>query len=187
MASGTAVLLCDFQETLLGFLPDKDRREKLVSQGVALRDLAAEKGWLVVHIEVKFRNGHPSVSDRNKMFYGLKQGGLLVDGASGTATVEALAPRENELLVVKRRIGAFSTTDLAAILRSKGIFRIILAGFSSSGVILNTSREAADLDFEVITVSDCCDDSNADVHACIMDHILPMTGTVCTLDDARKL
>ena len=52
-------------------------------------------------------------------------------------------------MVRKTRVGAFSTTDLDEQLRQRGVDTLLLAGISTSGVVLSTVRDAHDRDYRV--------------------------------------
>jgi nicotinamidase-related amidase len=68
-------------------------------------------------------------------------------------------------VVRKTRVGAFSTTDLEQQLNDRGINTLILAGVSTSGVVLSTVREAADRDYHIYVLADASADRDAHVHA----------------------
>ena len=50
-------------------------------------------------------------------------------------------------MVVKKRVSAFAGSDLDVVLRSLGATSLVLTGIATSGVVLSTLRQAADLDF----------------------------------------
>lgn len=56
-----------------------------------------------------------------------------------TAIHPDVAPAENEVVIVKRRVGAFSFTELEIILRAQGIENLILTGVTTSRVVLPQS------------------------------------------------
>lgn len=95
------------------------------------------------------------------MFHRVKAGGILTETDASSGIDERVAPTTTEPVFVKRRVGAFSTTDLEAFLRAKGVETIVLAGFSTSGVILSTLCWAADRDFRVVVLKDLCADGKA--------------------------
>lgn len=89
----------------------------------------AIRARLMQHVSL---TGYPEISPDNKMFSGVKSGGgMLVEGTHGAAIHEAVAPQGGEPVVVKRRVGAFSTTDLATLLRARDIKHIVLMGVST--------------------------------------------------------
>ena len=66
--------------------------------------------------------------------------------------------------MTKRRISAFSGSDLDVVLRSLEVDTLALCGISTSGVVLSTLRQAADLDFALSVLADCCLDADDEVH-----------------------
>lgn len=84
-----------------------------------------------------------------------------------------LSPRPHDITVRKIRVGAFSTTDLHQQLKARGITTLILAGISTSGVVLSTVHEAIDLDYRVIVLGNGCADHDATVHAFLTGVVFP--------------
>ena len=69
------------------------------------------------------------------------------------------------------------------ILRAKGIEHLLLAGIATSGVVLSTTRHAADADYRITIVRDCCSDRDEEVHRVLMDKIFPRQASVLPLAD----
>ena len=69
----------------------------------------------------------------------------------------------------KQRVGAFSTTDLDDQLKARGIDTLVLAGISTSGVVLSTVLDAFDRDYRVIVLSDACADPDAEMHSFLLE------------------
>ena len=65
-------------------------------------------GVPVIYVVVRFRPGYPEVSDRNPLFRGLKEAGRLGEGTPGAEIHAQVAPQSTEVIVTKRRVGAFS-------------------------------------------------------------------------------
>src|SRR5204862_162672 len=74
------------------------------------------------------------------------------------------APAPSDILVTKRRVSAFSGSDLDVVLRAANIDTLVLTGIATSGVVLSTLRQAADLDYRLVVLADACLDGDADVH-----------------------
>lgn len=49
---------------------------------------------------------------------------------------------------------------------------LLLAGFSSSGCVINTAKQAADLGFVTTVVADACGDKSEEAHRVIMERLL---------------
>ena len=59
----------------------------------------------------------------------------------------------------------------------------MLAGVHTSGVVLSTVRHAGDLDYRLVVVRDCCADPDAEVHAMLLDNVIPKQAAVVTMAD----
>jgi hypothetical protein len=78
-----------------------------------------------------------------------------------------------DVSVVKRRTSAFSGSDLDVLLHTAHVERLVLAGLTTSGVVLSTVREAADRDYKITVLSDACHDSDEDVQRVLLDKRIP--------------
>lgn len=165
----TALLLMDFQSTIVeGFATDRD---VLLDRTRKLLSAARSGGITIVHVVVGFRPGYPEVSERNLIFSILKNSARFAHASAGTEIHSAVAPRADEIIVTKHRVGAFLGTDLDQILRANNIHTLLLSGISTSGVVLSTLRYAADADYGLIVVRDCCSDPDEEVHRVLMDKV----------------
>ena len=143
--------------------------------------MARDAGMMVIHVVVAFRPGYPEVNPRNPLFSALKANGMLpVAGSEGAAIHPAAAAWEGEPIVVKHRISPFVGTDLETLLRASGIDTLVLAGVSTSGVVLSTVRHAGDLDYRLIVVRDCCADPDGEVHEMLLDIVIAKQAAVVT-------
>lgn len=105
-------------------------------------------GIAVIYVTVAFRPGHPEASTRNKSFGALAGTDRYLEGSDGTRVHPAVAPVAGEVTVTKRRVSAFAGSDLDVVLRAGGTTHLVLAGIATSGVVLSTLRQAADLDYQ---------------------------------------
>jgi nicotinamidase-related amidase len=137
----------------------------------------------VIYIVVRFRKGYPEISTQNKAFRLLKDSGRLIEGTTGADIHSRLTPHPGDLVVTKRRVGAFSTTELEAILSAKNISALVLLGISTSGVVLSTVRWAADMDYSLSVISDACADQDDEVHRVLVEKIFPRQSNVMTTQD----
>lgn len=167
-----ALLLMDFQADIVGNYAFAD----LVSRTAGVLAAVRQAGMPVFFVVVGFRPGHPEISPNNKSFSSLKQAGRLVD----PTVIAELQPLENEPVITKRRVSAFAGSDLEVILRAHGIRHLVLAGISTSGVVLSTTRLAADMDYEITILSDCCADGDKEVHRVLMEKVFPRQANVTT-------
>ncbi len=103
-----------------------------------------------------------------------------------TAIHPDVAPAENEVVIVKRRVGAFSFTELEMILRAQGIENLILTGVTTSRVVLSTVGQAFDLDYRLIVVNDYCADPDPDTNMFLLKKVLPQHAFVTSSSEISK-
>jgi nicotinamidase-related amidase len=170
----------DYQNVIFGFLPDT---APLVPRMQAVRAAAKAKGVQIVYVQVGFRPGYPEVSDRNPAFTMVRDNGILALGNEDQQIHPDLAPEADDVVVTKRRYGPFYSTDLDQILRVKGIDTLVFAGIATSGVVLTGVRNAADMDYRVVVLSDCCGDGDEEVHRVLLEKVFPAQAVVTTSDE----
>ncbi|HEY3595322.1 MAG TPA: isochorismatase family cysteine hydrolase [Polyangiaceae bacterium] len=175
-ADRSALLVMDVQPGIIDRTPDPAAYLARVSEAVrAARDRAVP----VIHVVVGFRPGMPEVSARNQAFNGAKQQlpAFLSDPRP------ALTPEGSDVVVTKRRVSAFTGSDLEVILRAGEIDHLVLCGIATSGVVLSTLREAADKDYRCTVLADLCADTDAEVHAVLMGKVFPRQARVMNAAD----
>jgi nicotinamidase-related amidase len=98
----------------------------------------------------------------------------------------AVAPAAGEVVIIKKRISAFTGSDLEVVLRSMEIRHLVLTGISTSGVVLSTTREAADKDYRITILSNGCADNDEEVHRVLMAKIFPRQAAVMSVEEWTK-
>jgi len=171
-----ALLVMDFQTAVVEmFATDKEAR---LARTAALIEGARKAGMRVVYVVVGFRAGYPEVNPSNQVFGPIRASGRFVEGSAGTEVHAALSPKPGDVVVTKHRVSAFAGTDLEMVLRANGIDTLVLTGLATSGVVLSTVRHAADADYRLVVVEDCCGDRDDDVHRTLMEKVFPRQATV---------
>jgi nicotinamidase-related amidase len=166
-----ALLLMDFQPGILGGIADA---EGLVARAAAARATARKAGMRIAYVRVAFTGqDYAAIPSHNKTFRGLAASRYLTDGTPVTDIHPGLAPEPDDIVVTKTRFGAFSTTNLAGFLNPHRIDTLFFAGVSTSGVVLSTLRDAADRDYRLFVLADCCADPHPDVHRVLLEHVFP--------------
>ncbi len=178
--SKTVVLSMDFQNDIVaGFVPVAadvlDRAGRVLAK-------ARAAGIPVIHVVVQFRAGHPEVADHG-LFKMVRDGNRLVQGTDGAAIHKSVAPAATDIVVTKKRVSAFAASDLECVLRASGRTHLVLFGIATSGVVLSTIRAAADLDYTMNVVSDCCADREEDVHRFLIERVFPRMAPAITADE----
>jgi nicotinamidase-related amidase len=80
-------------------------------------------------------------------------------------------------------VSAFSGSDLDVILRAHEIEALVLAGIATSGVVLSTLRQAADLDFALAVLADGCADADEEVHRVLLEKVFPRHAQVLAVSE----
>ena len=175
----TAVLSMDCQSSIVSAYA-KDDKDAFLNRALIVLNHARATGMTVIHVQVGFRPGLPEVSSRNVLFGAIKssaQWQKLFEGPSGMIP-SVIAPKGGEIVITKHRVSAFAGTNLAMILRANEIDTLVLFGIATSGVVLSTLVEAADQDFRLCVVKDCCADMDPALHDCLINKFFPSRATV---------
>lgn len=175
--SKTAILAMDYQKGIQSHVRDADallfRAANLLRAGRAAR-------FHVMYVVVAFRKGYPEISPLNKSFSAVRTTGRFLLETEETELPDVVAPRGDEIVIVKKRVSAFAGSDLETILRARSIDTLVLMGIATSGVVLSTLRHAADQDYRCIVIKDCCADQDDEVHRVLTEKVFPRQATVLT-------
>jgi nicotinamidase-related amidase len=180
----TAVLSMDCQAGIVSIYT-KEAKDAFLARAASVLNHARAIGMTVIHIQVGFRPGFPEISSLNTLFAAVKsseQYQQLFREPLG-AIPAAVAPQGNEIVITKHRISAFTGTDLDMILRANDIDAVILFGIATSGVVLSTLLEAADADYRLAVIGDCCADLDSQLHDCLVQRFFPARGSVFSAED----
>jgi nicotinamidase-related amidase len=174
------LLAMDFQHGIVERLADSSVTD---AAGRAI-EAARTAGIPVMFVRVAFRPGYPEAAPTNSTFSSIGQAGdAMTEGHPATQIHSSLEPRAEEPIILKRRVSAFSGSDLDVLLRAAGADTLILTGIATSGVVLSTLRQAADLDYRLTVLSDACADRDAEVHRVLTEKIFPRQALVTTTDE----
>jgi nicotinamidase-related amidase len=120
-------------------------------------------------------------------FTGIAQLNVLVEGTPSAQFYPTMQPTVNEIQFDKRRVSAAYNSDLLTLLDSQCIGTVVLAGIETSGVILSTTRQLADMDFVIYIVQDAVIDPNSTVNEVLLDSVLPVQATILTINEAKQM
>jgi nicotinamidase-related amidase len=179
------LLVMDCQPAIVNGLPGADGLLSRLAGAIAL---ARRNGMRVAYIRVAFdETDYDAIPRANKAFAGAAGGRRLSNDAPESAIHDAVSPEPGDLVVRKTRVGAFSTTDLDKQLRDRQIDTLVLAGVSTSGVVLSTVRDAADRDYQLYVLEDGCADRDPEVHDLLMRKVFPRQTWVVSIADLPAL
>ncbi|WP_172284126.1 cysteine hydrolase family protein [Chryseobacterium sp. LAM-KRS1] len=176
----SALLVMDIQNSILQNIDDPKPLVSNISKAIFH---ARSNGIPVIYVVVAFRPGAPEISEHNKTFsrFGNKEMWTPEFAAQWQEIHQEVLPEKDEVIVTKKRFSAFTGSDLEVVLRGKEIRHLILTGISTSGVVLSTLREAADKDYELTVIEDCCADRDSEVHQVLTAKVFPIQAEVVSL------
>ena len=177
----TALLVMDFQRGVVERVPGVDGLLTRVQRAIAdVRD----HGGTIGYVRVAFTEADwAAIPPVNAVFARVSDNRLMHHEDPSTAIHDWLAPEPGDIVVRKTRVGAMSTTDLDRQLRDRGIATLVLAGISTSGVVLSTVIEAADRDYRLYVLSDGTEDLDAETRDVLLGRVFPRRAQV--IDTAR--
>ncbi len=177
----TALLVMDIQEMTVKML---EKTENLINSLNKAIQKARSNNIPIIYVVVGFRKGYPEVSAGNKGFSFLKNNSpASFDSEESAKVYSAVAPEQGEIVIIKKRVSAFTGSDLEVVLRSFEIKHLVLTGIATSGVVLSTIREASDKDYEITVLADCCADRDEEVHRVLTTKVFPRQAEVINVED----
>jgi nicotinamidase-related amidase len=177
----TALLVMDVQQGVVARFADGSAT---LLPALARAILAARSAGLpVIYVTVAFRPGAPEISARNQVFAAAGRSGLFAVDGDASQIHPAVTPRPDDIVVTKKRVSAFTGSALDVVLRALDIEALVLTGIATSGVVLSTLRQAADLDFRLTVLRDGCADADAEVHRVLLEKVFPRQAAVMSTDE----
>ena len=182
--SRPVLLLMDFQHGVVERLGSPE----VVEAAGRAAQAARGAGIPVMFVRVGFRSGYPEVAASNKSFTAVvaQAGDSFTEDHPATQVYAALTPEPGEPVIVKRRVSAFTGSDLDVLLRGAGADTLVLSGIATSGVVLSTLRQASDLDYHLVVLADACADPDPEVHRVLTEKVFPRQATVTATDEWIK-
>jgi maleamate amidohydrolase len=86
------------------------------------------------------------------------------EGSPSAEIVDTIAPRDHDIVLVKRKFSAFFGTPLLSILIDRRIDTVIVTGGSTSNCVRATAVDSASYNFRTIVAEDCVFDRFAISH-----------------------
>ncbi len=133
----------------------------------------------VIHVRVAFSPDYREVPTESPVFGAAAGHGVLKDGTWGTEFLAELAPAPGELVITKRRVGAFHGTELDLHLRALGVRSVWVAGVSTTLAVLTTVRDGHDRDYAMTVLGDACVARDETAHQMALD-LIGLTARVRT-------
>ena len=125
-------------------------------------------------VAVRFRGmvDRPDVSDK-----------LILQGTWGAEIIDELAPRQDEMVIEKRRFSAFVGTELDMMLKTFDIRYLIFTGVATNICVESSLRDASHLQYLPILVSDAVAASPPRRQESTLANVREVFGWVTTSDN----
>lgn len=176
----TAVLSMDIQQAPVRRSPMF--RERNVGQAAkSVLEAARKAKILVIHVAIDYQPAF--FSPKNKFLQKIRIPILSapgVDVAELLEIVDEVKPVADEPVIRKPRMNPFFGTALDSMLRSRDIDTVVLMGVATEYVVEAAARHAADADYRVIVLEDCCAAFSDEAHRValdIMDHLATLASS----------
>lgn len=188
----TAVLVVDMQNTFVSKggmfdLSGKDMEYigKTIEPNKNIIKAAREKGVKVVYAVHRITADMKEIGPMSRFNLTPERmkdpevrNGSILEGTWGTEIIGELKPRDDEMVIVKRRFGAFSGTELDIMLRTFDIRYLIFTGVATNVCVETSLREASQLQYLPILVSDACAATEPSRQQSSIDNIKEIFGWV---------
>lgn len=180
----SVLLLLDYQIMVTNSL---NSSKEFIQRAKDVVAKARSKGITIAHCRVAFNEDISTIPSTNFTFARFKanpQMGQALDiNSPASAFHEDLLPEDGDLVYRKTRVGPFMTGPSATMnddFRKREIDTIIIAGLATSGAVLSAVRQAADLDYRLVVLKDCCEDNDPAVHTMLVEKVFPRQAHVIT-------
>jgi nicotinamidase-related amidase len=170
-----ALVVIDLQKGIVG-MPTAHPMAGVIQNSVALVEAFRRHRLPVVLVNV---DGVPAGRAERSFSIGQMPAGW-------TDLIGELNRQASDHVVTKQTRGAFTNTGLEQHLRQAGVTQVVTVGVATSSGVESTARQAHELGFHVVAVTDAMTDTDADVHHNSVTRIFPKmseTGTTRQLLD----
>jgi biuret amidohydrolase len=129
-----------------------------------LQGAARHAGALVVYTRVAWNPDYSDLSPNSPLLDMVAQSKCLVEGSEQAQIIGQLSPQEGDIVVTHKRVNGFSGSNLDEQLRARGVDTLLFAGVATNVSVEGTARQASDLGYRTVVVSDACSAADQSAH-----------------------
>ena len=157
--------ICD-RAGKIPFSLNRDTAEAEAFLSASRHALAAARaaGWTIAHVHIGFAEDYADLPRNPRLFAKVREFGAVKRGSWGAAAFPGFEPRNGEIAVTRTFNSGFRNTNLDALLRERGVQRLNVMGLATQFSVEHTVRDAADLDWPVRLLADCCASADMEAH-----------------------
>ena len=182
----TALLLLDLQQGVLDRVKEEVNVPTYINNVNNITKAAQAASVPAIYVRTGFRTGYPDISPNNASFARVAASGSFTEEDLSFEFHNDLAIQIEDIVVTKRRVSAFTGSDLEVVLRSSGIDHLVILGISTSNAVLSTVRQAADLDYKLTILGDMCFDPEPEVGKFLLKNVLKRQARVLEWEEWAK-
>ena len=167
----TAVIAVHMQKDIVnadgafgGFFAAQAVERDVVGATGKLLDTARAAGATVVYTRVAWQPGYPDLVANSPLLGMVAQFGALVEGSDKAEIIPQLTPQDGDIVHTHQRVGGFSASQLDILLRSRGVDTVLFAGVATNASVESTARQASDLGYRTVIVTDACSAADPGAH-----------------------
>jgi ureidoacrylate peracid hydrolase len=108
---------------------------------------------------------------------------LIISGTWGSEIVDELKPQEEDVVIIKLRFSAFSSTTLDKILRANEIKYLIFTGVTANTCVETSIRDAFHHEYFAVLISDATASSPPSMKEATIENVVRCFGWVITADN----
>jgi len=167
----TALVAVHLQNDIVGaqgafapFFHAEVERTGVLKTAARVLDEARAAGVKIVYTRVAFQPGYPDLVPNSPLLGMVAQNECLLDGTPGAALCDEAAPADGDVVVTHQRVSGFRASELDIVLRGAGVDTVVLLGVATNASLEGTAREASDLGYRTVVVSDGCSAASEAAH-----------------------
>jgi ureidoacrylate peracid hydrolase len=107
---------------------------------------------------------------------------ICIRGTWDGVTIDELKPRENDLVVIKRRDSAFQDTEFRIWLQSEGINLLVFTGIDTSICVETSLREGFNIGYDVALISDATASGDKEHYKTTLQRVRDYYGLVMSIE-----
>ncbi|TNH30891.1 cysteine hydrolase [Micromonospora orduensis] len=188
-ASKTALLIVHLQHDIVTagtafgtiFSAEYTARDVITKVNAAAKPLR-DRGGVVVPLRIAFAPDHSDLNPTLPLLQMVAQAGCLKDGTEGAALVPDLTVTESDVVITHKRPGPFTDSALADLLNERGIENVIVCGVATNASVEGAVRQAADLGYHTVVLSDASSAADAGAHEASLGS-MGLFAAVATVDE----
>jgi nicotinamidase-related amidase len=129
-----------------------------------LKDAARGAGVAVIYTRVAWKSDYSDLNPNSPLLGMVVEKNCLVDGRDMAEIVPQLSPQAGDVVVTHKRVSGFTDSDLDEQLRARGIETVLFAGVATNASVEGTARQASDLGYRTVIISDACSAADQRAH-----------------------